>query len=994
MANENIEITYPNFCMGPQAGTIATIDTSEVSTRLIIKNLAGSVIGIYTLSSNILNEVVGIEYTGPKNLSQPITGTTFFTCEHINSSSCMVKRWELDTSFSTLNLKQTIVLSDSVPYFYDVDNFAVENYEREFNYSNPGGINYLQINSASRLSSGTKLFLGPSTDADNEGATEVVTVNYVVGNVVYLNSNITYQYVVGDSISFYNRIYLVSNKGYNGNTSNGSIIGINPSSGVVVSFTEGGEYQNVSAARWSNYLDSIAIVKSTQALFVRPYVSWLKFRSVYLNNVASNDKNILPVYDIAFDGNTIYKLMLAATYRDDSWSKFTYNWTTYNYQVDSLLPYTSNIKIYTDKALLPPNTTTTIYVKVTDQFGVGLLGVNVNFYKNGDPGSEFDPINGQITTDSNGQGSVDYTSGFTYENVSEITVRADGGSVSATGSQYVWNMLRIFSDFEISVSVGEGITPVDATKQGKGAGLTQIGYISGSDYIEPNPGWSRLRQIEYRYKTTHYKRAEVPSEMETTYPPIYIICKSYFTAPAGEDGAAQGDWAAQFVANYDYTYFPFAYQEDRVDGPPTKGTWDLKPWEDPPVNPESFNRRSSYISQIGTFNDTLVPGSGICLVRETDYILKQPFWFWHYYHVKGEHAGLEEGEPIPISVYQIGEMNYDLTSSGICAIKESDLQMSQLKLSLHTHYVDGDPYDELWTYVNLNQFLFVIEAIPAFWSEKNSRDTSIWIRIRPFGFDFDVPTFRFYIREVWTEDDIRYDTGYYEITDDGTITFFDAGGGLGGLDGINFYYAPPERFHHNAIVYVHLEIYDQAPTPNFITTDYWFKIIPDYNRPYLLNLSPDREEDQVPIDTEVYFEIKDDGAGIDIETLEVFINSRTLTPTTITEVSKYYYKINCELPNDLQYGKTYTIGVKVLDLSENRNALRDSYRFYTAQSDAPWFTGFNPALCKRGMPKFTDVSFLVLSSGSGIDLSTVRLQVQGMDVTNKSNIIPVIYRIS
>lgn len=990
MAQENIEIAYPNFCIGPQAGTIATVDTSEASTRLIIKNFAGSVINTYTLSSNILNTVVGVEYTGPRNLSQPITGTTFFTCERISSSSCMVKRWELDTSFSTLNLKQTIILSDSFPHFYDVTNFAVENYEREFNYSNPGGINYLQINNTSRLSSGTKLFLGPSTDADNEGATEVVTVNYIVGNTVYLNSNIINQYVVGDSISFYNRVYLISDKGYAGTTNNGSIIGINPSSGSVVSFADGGEYQNVSAARWSNYLDSITLVKSTQALFVRPYTSWLKFKSMYLNNVSSSNANILPVYDIAFDGNTVYKLMRAATYRNDVGDKITYTWSTYNYQLDSLLPYTSSVQIYTDKSVLPPNTTTTLYIKVTDQFGVGLLGVNINFYKIGDPGSEFDPLNGQTSTDSNGEGSIDYTSGFTYDNVSEVTVRADGGSVSATGSQYIWNLLRIFSDYEIEAFVGEGYTPPDSTKDGRGAGLTQIGYISGSDYIEPNPGWIRFRQIYPRYKTSHYKRGEVPSEIETTYPPTYIICKSYFTAPAGEEGGATGDWATEFVGNYDYDYFPFAYQEDRIDGPPTKGTWEFKPWEDDPAG-VGFNRRASYVKQIGTFNDTLVPGSGICLVKETEYILKQPFWFWHYYHVKGEFADLEDGEPIPISVVQIGEMNYTLTSSGICAIKDSDLQMSQLKLSAHTHYVDGDPYDELWTYVDLNQVLFVVDAIPAFWSEKNSRDTSIWIRIRPFGFDFNVPTFKFYIREVWTEDDIRYDTGYYDITNDGTITFFDAGGGL---EGINFYYEPPERFHHNAIVYVHLEIYDQAPTPNFITTDYWFKIIPDYNRPYLVNLSPDREENQVPIDTEVYFEIKDDGAGIDIETLEVFINSRTLTPTTITEVSKYHYKVNCELSKDLQYGKTYTIGVKVLDLSENRNALRDSYRFYTAESDAPWFTGFNPVLCKRGMPKFTDVSFLVLGSGSGIDRGTVRLQVQGIDVTNKSNIIPVIYRIS
>lgn len=53
-----------------------------------------------------------------------------------------------------------------------------------------------------------------------------------------------------------------------------------------------------------------------------------------------------------------------------------------------------------------------------------------------------------------------------------------------------------------------------------------------------------------------------------------------------------------------------------------------------------------------------------------------------------------------------------------------------------------------------------------------------------------------------------------------------------------------------------------------------------------------------------------------------------------------------------------------------------------------------PGACKRGLARFTDVSFLALGIGSGIDRDTLRLQVREKDVTDQSTIVPVIYRIS
>jgi hypothetical protein len=317
--------------------------------------------------------------------------------------------------------------------------------------------------------------------------------------------------------------------------------------------------------------------------------------------------------------------------------------------------------------------------------------------------------------------------------------------------------------------------------------------------------------------------------------------------------------------------------------------------------------------------------------------------------------------------------------------------------------------------------MFVQDAVPSFWSEKNPRETAIWIRMRPHAFSLNGDTLKFFVREVWTVDDQHFDTGYHDVlqeygpptefkdNDDWSqgcaydnpvcIRYFDAGGGALGIE---FYYNRPGIYHHNALVYVHIEIYDTAAEPNYIYTDYWFRIIPDYNSPYLENENPGREEDQVPLDTKLYFEVKDHGEGVDIDTLEVFLNSRIVyhagqpnnPATIIEEVSINHYKVTIDLPYELQFNKDYSVGVMVRDISENKNILRESYRFYTRYSEVPWFTDFDPKLCKRGMPRFRDVSFMVLGGGQGVDKETIRIQVHNQDVTEKSKIIPVVYRIA
>jgi hypothetical protein len=612
--------------------------------------------------------------------------------------------------------------------------------------------------------------------------------------------------------------------------------------------------------------------------------------------------------------------------------------------ITNKLPYTNNVTIYTNKAQLNGQTqTTTLNIQVRDQFGVALRDVNINLppVVDGDTGSLFDPLNGQTISDINGEASIDYISGAVYTGLTEVKVKTDKGS-PFTGSEYVWNMIRLRSEIETSDVMD-------------GGGLFQ--YHSHVDS-------GRGRQLYDPYMNTHNIWGEGIHETETDVPAIYPRGYSQFTATGGNwVEAAPGEFENNYAGCWHWFTLPSGI--GRLDKPNTTCSWEF--------GPPQYGTVASIAHRITQPDDFTQKKATASTPDHRAGRIKQFFWFWVY----GPGGLLEDGFPLHTTI---------TTISG-----SFDLQLSQLKLSKHTHVVDGNVEDELFTNVRLNQFIFVEDAIPKFWSEKNPRETYIWIRLRPFAFNLDGTTLRFYVREVWTENDIYNDTGYYEVTSLGSITYFDAGGGLLGVE---FMYQPAQIFHHNAIVYVHLEIYDIAADPNYIYIDYWFKIIPDFNSPYLVNLDPDREEDYVPIDKNIYFEIKDDGAGIDISTLEVFLNSRIIAPTDITKVSDYHYKITCNISYDLQFGKSYLVGVKVSDVSENRNVLRDSYRFFTAESSEPWFTGFDPRLCKRGMPRFTDVSFTVLGNGHGVDEDTIRLQVADKDVTDKSNILPIIYRVS
>jgi hypothetical protein len=935
MAYENIRLVQSNFCLGPQSGTICTIDMTNPQTVLRVKSLAGSTIIDLSLSSNILNSNVRLEYVGPSNLSEVRDDLTFFTFEKVSDSVCMIKRWATRLAYRELLLKEEIVKYTTGNERYNAIDFAVEYYHRKFTWPNEY-YNYIDMDNVDNIKTGTKLYIGPSTDTTNLGATEAATVshiiNYINGRRVYLTAPLQYQYTIDDVITFYSHVYVYSSEGYANDNTKGTLFKIDAYTWNTTEIDTKAIYKRVTSSRWCMMAGSIASIIGTNILFVKPYDSYLNWQSLFMNNVEKNNNTIFPVYDIVFDNYSIYKLQKKVTLKDDNGLRTTYDWDSYNIQADSLLPYSCSVVTWLDKSIIAGyNINVDINVQVRDQYHIGLRDVYINFYKEGDQDALFDPLSGAVTTNLNGKAIINYRSGVTYNGHTIITTRATGSSLS-TGSGYTWTSNNIISY--------PNTNPVVKL-------MFQRKSFSGV--------FGNLKQI-----WDIFRRIWVKSLFEIYWeiPRISIFGKSFFTTPGGDWGDYTNiDYGDHFFSPEQVKlWLPMLYRGlgIQTDAPlATDGGYGFLNW------PWHGGSQAFCIANtIRLVNDVISTNNISSL---TVYLIYRP-------------VGVRiEGFPPYVKIKQPDETGR--------------LQISQLKLSLHTHWVDGVAYDSLFTRVRVDQFVFVEDAVPKFWSEKNPTDTNIWIRLRPFAFSLDNSTLRMWIRESSYEGD----TGYYEITDDLTLLNFDAGGGKLGIEAL---YNPPIDFLYGSLIFVKIEVYDIAYIPNFIYTDYWFKVTPDYKAPYLINLSPDREDINVPVDTNISFEIIDEGTGLDLTSLECLLNSVRMDNDylNIEVVSKFHVKINYTPPEDLFFSKDYKVSVKVQDSSPQTNRMNDSYTFYTIDSTGVLIIDPSPGVCKGGMARFQDVSVKVLADGNGVDVDSIRMQVFNKDVHPR--IVPIIYRIS
>lgn len=937
MPFENLQIRTPNFCLSPIDGSFCNVNNENPTTVLDVKNKGGALVSSFTFSFNIVGELKALEYLGPIRSYKFISGLEFVTLEWVTNAKALIKKWEVDLDHQQLNLKKTFLLQDTGLYHFDVNSMAPEIIRRRFKKDQEAGSNHIFIDDITGLTVNQKLFLGPSFDPDNLGEIEVVYIQAIdsFDNKLTLTSNISYDYIKTDSISFYKCFYVISNGGIGASTDKGTLFKLDSDTGSIIEVTNDGVYKRINVSRWCEEYNTLASLCNLNILYIDPQQGYKVVRSQIVDNYQSDKSTPYDIYDFCFDGTDIFKLSQIATFRTADGNLQQVNWTPYyNFKQDTLAPYTHNVTNYSDDNFtIGSYDTTTLRLTVRDQYNVSLRDVPVSVaIVTGDQGALLDPLSGEVTTDINGQASVIYRAGALYTGMTQLSYKATGGS-SFTGSEFVWDRgyVRSYSNFpEISNSL---FVRLFQDKEFKSINRTALQQISDMYKIPENPNSTHL----------------VPPE-------ISILCHNYFTTPGG-------NWVYSSSPETISNWLPelINYGPNDSLGPPD-------------------GKFSVWNHGILDFNSSL--SDRITLVE--DLVSSTSIWELNYFLVYQE---MSKDDPDYVEHGKTHKMlppfnRIEQQHEG------NSMTFSQLKLSLHTNWVDGHPYDELFTNVRLDQFVFVEDAIPKFWSEKNPVDTNIWIRLRPFAHNLNADTVVMKVREL----SYIGDTGYQDVSNVISKTYYDAGSGLLGVE---ILYDPPVDFHNRAFVYVYIELYDTAPYPNRIYVNYWFEIIPDFKGPFIENLLPAAGETNVSPDTFISFDLKDTGTGININTLDITVNSILVSPQQITKVNRNFYKVKYSPPTPFLYGEEVIIKVSCADNAEQANVLHTSYPFYIDDGFSVDFVVENPKKCSWGVPRFNDVEVLVLGEGGGVNKNSLRLQIYEKDVTKdpRTSILPVLYRL-
>jgi len=347
MSYENIRFRKPNMVV--DQGYFYMLD--EDWDALVEKLDDGTVSFTYPLDTTISNPI--------KDLEQD--GINFWSLENPGGGTVNIKRWKIENSIC--NLKDTFNLSPG----YSSEAFTVEHYHTTVSTTISGGDSNIQVSRYydTVISGGVTLTLGPN----NSDQYEDVVVNSVSGTNITLTSGTQYSYEIGDGVNFYLYLWVFNSDGA------GSLCQIDAWTGNLLNQYNDSEYDDITACTFarinnvfSSNVDALIYVKTTNLKFVN-INTLANYGIMTMDNLRKNGSTIIPIYDLAISGNTIYRLQDEATYygTDNDWGSL------YNYQVSTVRPFIDSITVSAFPLILPANAknVTQITALVNDQYGNG-----------------------------------------------------------------------------------------------------------------------------------------------------------------------------------------------------------------------------------------------------------------------------------------------------------------------------------------------------------------------------------------------------------------------------------------------------------------------------------------------------------------------------------------------------------------------------------------------------------------------------------------------
>ena len=196
---------------------------------------------------------------------------------------------------------------------------------------------------------------------------------------------------------------------------------------------------------------------------------------------------------------------------------------------------------------------------------------------------------------------------------------------------------------------------------------------------------------------------------------------------------------------------------------------------------------------------------------------------------------------------------------------------------------------------------------------------------------------------------------------------------------------PIDDFEYGETINVSLNASDN--TGNAMDqTDYTLAFIPDIQPPHLGGLNPGRGATEIPLNTNITFQILDDVSGVDINSLNVTVSvDGNQTEYSVANGNLGYngnvnnFSITIDPAIDFAYGDLVTVDAVAFDRSNPPNELIDNYSFQCEllDPDPPFVWEFFPEDNAVNIPVDTEIIFYILDSGQGVDIGSLELEVNG-----------------
>jgi hypothetical protein len=349
-------------------------------------------------------------------------GINYWSLEPGDTGVMVIRRWRIENYIC--KLKESITLSNP-SHTFDSEAFTLEHYHCTISGSYSPGATIITVDAddlPGNLTTSMEITLETDTTL------ETIAVQDVSGNVITLADPIEETYTHGDTLLFYNYIWLFNNA-YGTDTTTGALYKINAYSGSVIKYVASGAYRDIKATTFyeiNHFTDfgsvnALMFVKASNLLFVNIHDDELPYYgSMAMDTIDDDDITIIPVYDITVKDKNLYRLQLSATYYGS-----TESWTNYNYQPATFNTLVASISMTASPNVIAANqvSTSTLTARVKDQFGQP-VEARLVYFEDDDGDGEIVTGGTGVNTDANGEAVAVYRSGLAARLVN-ITAKVD-----------------------------------------------------------------------------------------------------------------------------------------------------------------------------------------------------------------------------------------------------------------------------------------------------------------------------------------------------------------------------------------------------------------------------------------------------------------------------------------------------------------------------------------------------------------------------------------